>query len=311
MRPGCRRFSAREREGFILVTVLMISTLLLSSAVSFAWFARQEMKRASSEEFAMVSRSLAHVALYTVAEWIGGDDNNYDSELEILYAPQIPLVLPFEDWYVVVNIVPQNRLFSINRIFLPDGVTMRHELEYPWEEIWRQIGDDDLALLVLDFLDRDTEARPGSKEEDYYVNRAISDLSELLRLPDMKPSLLYENPDEPRPTMERFFTVFGGDKININLAPREVLAILDEAMRTDVADSIIRYRSEAFIADEKDLIKIPGFPITATSRLKGLIGYKSDYFLVELKVVHFESERTFSVMLTRSGNSCQIVHWRE
>ena len=311
MRPGCRRSEASGGEGFILVTVLMISTLLLSSAVSFAWFARQEMRRAAAEEFALVSRSLAQVALYTVSEWIGGDENAYDSELEIIYNPKIPLVLPFDDWYVVVGIVPQNRLLSINKIFLPDGVTMRHELEYPWEEIWTRIGNDDLKLLVLDFLDTNDEARPGSKEEDYYVNRAIGDLSELLRLEDMTPALLYQNRDEPRPTLDQYFTVYGGDKINVNLAPREVLAILDKDIGTDVADSIITYRNEAFIANEKDLIKIPGFPVSATSRLKGIIDYKSNYFLVELKVVHFERERTFSVMLSRSGNVCHIEHWRE
>lgn len=311
MRPGCRRSETSGEEGFILVTVLMISTLLLSSAVSFAWFARQEMRRAAGEEFTLVSRSLAQVALQTVSEWIGGDNNAYDSELEIIYNPMIPLVLPFDDWYVVVNIVPQDRLFSINDIFLPDGVTMRHELEYPWDEVWTRVGNDDLKVLVLDFLDTNEEARPGSKEEDYYVNRAIDDLSELLRLEDITPAILYQNPDEPRPTLDQYFTVFGGEKINVNLAPREVLSILDKDIGTDVADSIIRYRGEAFITSEKDLIKIPGFPVSATSKLKGIIGFKSNYFLVELKVVHFERERTFSVMLSRSGNFCQIVHWRE
>lgn len=308
MRSPCLKAS---RSGFILVAVLFISTLLLSSAVSFAWFARVEMKRASAEEFALVSRSLASIVCQTVGVWIANDDNNFDSELEYLYTPNYPILLWYGNWEVAIQIVPQDRLIPINSIFLPDGVTLRKEYEYPWEEFWKITSDDSFATTMLDFLDRDTEARPGSVEEEFFVNREIGDLSELLRLEEIKRDFLYREYAENAPTFDRYFTVYCDEKININLAPKEVLSILDEEMGEDIADSIITYRTENKIENEKDLLKIPGFPMAVHTRLSNVIAYKSNYFLLDMNVSDGNRERKFKVMVKRVGRMCMIVNWSE
>jgi type II secretory pathway component PulK len=309
MRPG---FRTRKKSGFILVTVLFISTLLLSAAATFAWFARQEMRRTSYEEFALVSRSLASVACQVIGGWIGSDSNGYDSELELLYMPNYPLLLFFGDWEVTAKITPQNRLFPINGLFLPDGVTMRTEFEYAWQEFWRLMGNDRMSLILLDFLDSDTEARPGSLEEEYYVNRKISHLSELLRVERMEGDMIYTRGGGTEAvTIDRFFTVYGEGPININVAPKEILAALDPEIGPDIADAILIYRSENKIESERDLVKIPGFPMAAHTRLANVLTYRSDYFLLDMKVARGSRERNFSVMLRRSGPICQILSWGE
>ncbi len=306
-----RGFRTPKKNGFILVTVLFISTILLSAATTFAWFARQEMRRASQEEFALVSRSLASVACQIVGGWIGADGNSYDSEFELLYMPDYPFLLFFGDWEVTAKITPQNRLVPINGLFLPDGVTMKTEFEYTWQEFWKRMENDRLSLLLLDFLDGDTEARPGSVEDEHYVNRKISHLSELLRLEKMEREMLYAQPNSDRMTIDRFFTVYGDGPINVNLATREVLAALDPEIGPDVAEAISVYRSENKIEGEKDLVKIPGFPMAAHARLSNVLAYKSDFFLLDMKVTHVNRERNFSVMLRRSGRTCQILSWGE
>ena len=300
-----------KKSGFVLITVLFISTLLLSAATTFAWFARQEMRRASHEEFALISRSLASVACQVIGSWIGGDSNNYDSELELLYMPDYPFLLFFGDWEVTAKITPQDRLVPINGLFLPDGVTMKTEFEYVWQEFWKQMGNDQLSLLILDFLDSDAEARPGSVEEEYYVNRKISHLSELLRIKRVERDMVYAQPDSDKLTIDRFFTVYGDGPVNINLAPREILAALDSEIGPDVADAIVIYRSENKIEGEKDLVKIPGFPMAAHTRLSNVLAYKSDYFLLDMKVTNANRERNFSVMLKKNGHACQILSWGE
>ncbi len=302
-----------SRRGFILLSVLLISSLLLGASVTFAWFARQEMRRVASEEFAMVSRSLAVIAAATAGGWIAGDTNAFDSHGEFLYSQSLPLMLMFDEWMVSIRITPLDHRFPVNAIFLPDGVTLKKEMEHPWEEIWTYLGRPEIGPVVLDFLDRDSDARPGSREdEDTFVNGTISDLSELLRLDEITPALLYgavsgDTLAEQR--LDRFFTIYCDDKINVNVAPREVLAILDQDMDAYVADSILQYRQINPIADMKDLLKIPGFPAAANARIGNMVGFKSNYFLLQLQVLHGSRERNFDLVMRRGDNSCSIVKW--
>ena len=94
-------------------------------------------------------------------------------------------MLSFGEWRVFVRIVPQGGLIPINDLFLPDGVTVRKEYLYPWREIWTLLGRQDTASLVLDFLDGDAVPRVGSREDESFPNRSVSDLSELLHLPEI------------------------------------------------------------------------------------------------------------------------------
>lgn len=307
MRAGCQN----SKKGFILVTVLFIITLLLSSATAFTWFARQEIRRVSDEEFALQSRNVAIIAVQNVSDWIVNDKNDYDSALELIYSPKFPLMLPFGDWNVLINIVPQNNLIPINGLFLPDGVTIKQEYEYAWREVWNKLGKSELAPVVLDFLDNDTIARAGGREDESFLNRPISDLSELLILPEIDKDLLYgKKPSDI--AIDKYFTVLGSDTININLAPKAVLSLLDAELEGERADSIVTYRSESSIKNAKDLVKIPGFPKALSTRLGNIIGYKSDFFSVNLTVQSTNKERNFAIIMKRAGgDKCEIISWKE
>jgi type II secretory pathway component PulK len=308
MTSGCQN----SKSGFILITVLMISTLFLSAATSFAWFAKTQMRRVSDEEFALRARTLAVIALSEVSEWISSDTNEFDSMRELLYYPDLPLVLPFDDWQVNISITPQNALLPLNYIFLPDGVTVRKEYEHAWDEVWNILKKNDTGMVVLDFLDGDTEARAGGLEEDYFPNKQIGDLSELLLLSeDITPELLYGGAGSDDIAISTYFTVYGGEKININFAPREVLLVLDQDLWPTMVDAIIAYREEENITNAKDLLNIPGFPLTVTARLNNILGYKSDYFLVRIGALNGTREHNFVVMMKRAGNKCQVINWRE
>ncbi|MDR3353663.1 MAG: general secretion pathway protein GspK [Synergistaceae bacterium] len=305
MSVGCR-----SSRGFILVVVMFMSVLILSAATSLAWFARLEMRRVSDEEFAMVSRSLVDVVRVKVSGWIAGDNNEYDSGLEPLYSGEFPLSLSFNDWDVTIKVTPLDGQFPINGIFLPDGMTLRGELEYPWNRIWTRLNAVLLSAVVLDFLDKDSLPRPGSREEDFFLNRKISDMSELLNLPEITPGLLYKDVSKET-AIDEFFTIYTDDKINVNLATEQVLSVLDSDIDAGVINSLLAFRATESIKNSKDLIRIPGFPASATARLNNVIGYKSSYFAIDMKVEHANSERNFKIFLKRTGNTCQIINWRE
>ena len=317
MRAGCQDSDLSSgfrpdngKRGFILVAVLFMTTLLLGAATSFAVFARGEMRRVSDEEFAVKARSLASVTAASVSRWIAADDNEYDSAKETLYNPAFPMMLKYGELTVVIRIIPQGGLLHINSIFLPDGVTVRKEYEYPWSEIWGLLNKKETGRLVMDFLDRDTNARVGSREEDYYPNRSISDLSELLHLPEVDKKLLWGDKKGDL-SLSRFFTVYGAQTVNINIAPAEVLALLDTDIGVERAKTIIEYRKKSNIKSHEDLMKIPGFPKAVITRTRDIIGYNSTYFMVRLKVQGAKHERNFVIMMKRSAGGCEIVNWRE
>jgi hypothetical protein len=288
----------------------MISVILLGASTSFAWFARTQIRRVSDEEFALVSRTLAVIACTAVSEWIASDGNDFDSASEFLYSPDFPISLPFDDWEVDIKITPQDALIPINGVFLPDGVTTRAEYEHAWREIWDLFGRNNAGTAVLDFLDSDTEARAGGREEDYFVNGKISDLSELINLPEITAEMVYGSSADVV-CLSDYFTVYGDERVNINFAPGSVLAVLDQDIGPDTANAIMTYRADNEIKSASALAEIPGFPPAAVARLGGVVSVKSNYFSVRLGVRNGSREHNFVVMMRRGSGKCQIINWRE
>ncbi|MDR1509901.1 MAG: general secretion pathway protein GspK [Synergistaceae bacterium] len=290
------------------MTVLLISALFLSAAVSYAWFARQEMRRASAEEFASVSRGLAVIACREVSGWIASDGGDSDSRHERLYSGE-PLGMDYGEFLVSVTITPLDDKIPINGLFLPDGVTMKNEYAYPWNQILGALGVKN-ASVILDFMDADHDARSGSREDEIFANRPVSDLSELLWLPEMTRGTLYSGVSSDV-AMDGFFTVYGGSGININMAPAPVIAALDPGIGSDVAEAVAVFRLNNEIKNAEDLGSVAGFSSTAITRLKNVLNYKSDFFLVRLTIEHRTVARNFEAIVKRGGNGCEIINWRE
>ncbi len=112
-------------------------------------------------------------------------------------------------------------------------------------------------------------------------------------------------------SLSRFLTVYGGETININVAPVELLSLLDPDIGIERAKAIVQYRKKSVIKSQEDLIKIPGFPRAVITRTSGIIGYNSDYFTVRLKVVTAKRERNFTIVMKRAADKCEMVNWRE
>ena len=117
------------------MAVLLVSTLFLGAAVSFAMFARYEAARVSSEEFAAVTRGLAMIALKEASEAIVLDDGPSDSRVERIYSGE-PFELDFSDFTARITIDPLDGHIPINGLLLPEGVA-------PLDQ--RQLGGHPLA----------------------------------------------------------------------------------------------------------------------------------------------------------------------
>jgi type II secretory pathway component PulK len=302
-----RKSSQTTKEGFIIITVLMISALFLSTAVAYAMFARLEMRRVASEEFAGASRAVAIIASRDARDWVAQKTDS-DSRHDVLYSG-FPIKLNYDDYSVYVTLTPLDDKIPINNLLLPDGITMKNEYLYAWNMAWNSLGFR-IPPPVLDFISPVTEARPGGRKEDYFPNKPLSDLSELMRLPEINRGDLYAGVSADL-AIDSYFTIYGKDGININMAPSAVIRILDPGIGPDVADAIVAYRFENAIRGEGDLANIAGFSSSVATRLRNVINYTSNFFLLELRVERGTSTRVFEAIILKNGEKTEIVNWRE
>ncbi|WP_303146658.1 general secretion pathway protein GspK [uncultured Cloacibacillus sp.] len=299
----------RKSSGFILVSVMIASATLLTAATAFAWFARTEARAEAARERIYRFRNAAQIAVNIMSRRIAEDRNGYDGPTESLYDPYEHVKLEIGDYTAEVQVRPLNDKIPISGLLLPDGVTPRSEYETAWENVWEALELPRLAWEVVDFIDADTDQRLGGAERDTNINRMISDLSELRAMPEITDGVLWGT-DEIPGGLARYVTVVGGEKINVNVAAPEVLAVLDDALTPSHARSIAAYRLVNPIKDMEGLRNVPGFPASLTTKLANIIGFESTHFLLSVKVSDGAGNvRNYRVVVERGGSGA--YSWEE
>lgn len=299
----------RKSSGFILVSVMIASATLLTAATAFAWFARTEARAEAARERIYRFRNAAQIAVNIMSRRIAEDRNGYDGPTESLYDPYEHVKLEIGDYTAEVQSRPLNDKIPISGLLLPDGVTPRSEYETAWENVWEALELPRLAWEVVDFIDADTDQRLGGAERDTNINRMISDLSELRAMPEITDGVLWGT-DEIPGGLARYVTVVGGEKINVNVAAPEVLAVLDDALTPSHARSIAAYRLVNPIKDMEGLRNVPGFPASLTTKLANIIGFESTHFLLSVKVSDGAGNvRNYRVVVERGGSGA--YSWEE
>lgn len=299
----------RRSSGFILISVMIASATLLTAATAFAWFARTEARAEAARERIYRFRNAAQIAVNIMSRRIAEDRNGYDGPTESLYDPYEHVKLEIGDYTAEVQIRPLNDKIPISGLLLPDGVTPRSEYETAWENVWEALELPRLAWEVVDFIDADTDQRLGGAERDTNINRMISDLSELRAMPEITDGVLWGT-DEIPGGLARYVTVVGGEKINVNVAAPEVLAVLDDALTPSHARSIAAYRLVNPIKDMEGLRNVPGFPASLTTKLANIIGFESTHFLLSVKVSDGAGNvRNYRVVVERGGSGA--YSWEE
>ena len=303
-----KRPLSASRRGFVLVSVLMLGVVFISCATAFAWFVRQQIKGTLREKSALEYRSMAQVLTQSICSGLKSNTvTKHDSLLQEWFKP---FFFPTEDlglW--VVQVTPLDDKIPLRGIFLPDGNTLRNELRNAWEKLWEQLGKRNLGPLVLDFMDKDKRPQMGGgAERDTHIDRYPLDMSEFLILDEMTPEIL--NGGEGTLGMADYCTLWSSGKINLNVAPVHVMAILPGLNET-LAENIDNYRRSRQLRDMADLRKVQGFPAKASSTLMNLAAFNSRYFKVHIEILNNsgESGKRFDAVIDKTAG--QIVRWEE
>lgn len=308
MRTGSPRRA--RRPGFILVAVLFSVMVLLGASTGLAWFVRGQVRQIERERESLTARSLAYIATRQLAAGLAFDSNDYDGLDEPWFGTH---VIPVEEIGVaVVSFLPGDDKISLSALFLPDGETLRLEMEQPWRRIWERLERTDLEQVVLDFMDGNVSPRLGGMERETYPNRVPADLSELLTCPGVDEKVLYGDPSRGRPGLVHFLSPWGGNTINVNVAEAEVLTVLDDTFTSDRARTVVEARQRKPFTSMEELKSRGGVADAALPRLSNLLGFKSETFRARVEVQLLSGAQLhYEVVLRKRGKAADILLWKE
>ncbi|NLL36343.1 MAG: general secretion pathway protein GspK [Fretibacterium sp.] len=296
-----------RREGFVLVSVLMLSVVFISCATAFTWFARLQARSALRERTALSNRSAAQVLSTGMMKLISAisEKSDADSPLQPWFQPFVLQLGPSGFWTVQAR--PLDDKIPVRGLFLPDRSTVRTELRRPWEDLWERLGQRELAALTLDFMDKDSRPRVGGAERDNFINRQPLDLSEFLLLPEVTPELLHSR--QGRPGLADYCTLWSDGKLNLNVAPVEVLGLLP-GMDRNQAERLVAFCRNGILKNMSDVRGIPGFSPKAATHMLNLAGFKSRYFALRIEFVDESGGGAVFNIVFDKQKAC-IVRWEE
>lgn len=114
-------------------------------------------------------------------------------------------------------------------------------------------------------------------------------------------------------------TVYGTDqvdlatKVNVNTAPKEVLAALDEKLRDDLVDRILEYRKTKPIKGPGDINSIPGLD-TVWPNVVDKLTFSGNVYRVRAEGRVGESVSTAEAVVRIAGGigaRPEVLYWRE
>lgn len=299
------RSHSAGRPGFVLVSVLMLGTVLISCATALAWTVRSRLRAALREREALTERSMAQTLALATMEAVAAISSRTDADSPIQEWFQ-PFLFPADElglW--AVQVTPLDDKIPIAKIFLPDGNNLRGELRGPWEEMWEALGHRELATPALDFLDKDAKPRVGGVEQEGSLDRPPLDLSEMLLMEGVGEEILRGGGG--RPGLADLCTVWSDGKINLNVAPVEVLRLLP-GLGGGAAELLVGWRAERTLRSMADVRGIPGIAPRAVAQLTNIAAFKSRYHVLRIEALDDDlGVGGWRIVFDRTEK--RIVHW--
>lgn len=306
----------RDERGFALVITLVISALLVALVTEFVnevyvdTTARQNF--VDAQQASLLADSGVSGGIKVLQLVLAGQ--SYDS-LSDPWAN--PLKLEDERGTLEVTITDEGARLNLNTIAGPNGKFS--DVYYPMAtRLLKKLGlSPELCDSLADWMDEDEVPNPAGAETSYYSALQPPYVSKNARLDTLDELRLVKGFDAK--TMERlrpFVTVYADDPtgttapININTAPAEVLASLDDRLSDDLVARIIDYRKTTPFKQQSDINKVTGLDQIFPS-LFGKIQTKSTVFRLVSRGRVNETSRVIEAVAQIAGNQATLLYWRE
>jgi len=228
-----------------------------------------------------------------------------------------PLEIAEEKGVLRVTIEEENAKISLNHLVFPNG-----NLNVPYHEmavrLLKKKGlSADLLDALGDWVDENSEPRPGGAETPYYAALRPAYAAKNSRLETVEELRLAKGfTREAFAAVQPHITVYADTPtaapININTASKEVLAVLDERMTDELALRILEYRKTTPFKQPADLAKVSGME-SITPGLMTRVRTDGSVYRVRADAVVNGTTRTIETVVRFNGPGGVPVtlYWRE
>lgn len=202
----------------------------------------------------------------------------------------------------MVRVIDESGKISLNSLTDSSGIILKNLL------IQQEVSPENANIIVdsiLDWKDADDMHRLSGAESDYYLslsksykarNAAFETLEELILVKGVTPEILYGT--GKKRGIIHFLTVHGKtDRININVAPKEILLALP-GMDAEIAERIIEFRTSSDIGGENVAKQILGTGYHLMAAYVSAAPGASKTFTVESTGYHNDPKKGFSILVT-------------
>ena len=308
------RMESSHQTGAALVTTLLAVTLLTIAVVEFAYssqvdyhLAHNALKALQANYLARSGVNLAMLVLKRDGRSASGIDSLRDE-----WAHPLP-PLPVGEGMVVIRVSDEQGKVNLNALRNTSGTINR-----TWREVIERVfafREIDLNVLdsLLDWLDADDFPEPRGAERDHYArlspsyvptNGFLLTMGELGRIEGFSAAL--------RARLGEVVTVLPSNStpINVNTAPREVLAALFPTVDHQTLEGFLVSRVETPVHGVNELRDRLGFDPKVSLDMLRLVSVRSEYFAVTALATVEPVSQGLSVIIQRRAATVTPLTWQ-
>lgn len=308
----------KGEKGFALVITLLVTVLLVALTAEFTTevfvdtTARHNFVAGQQASLLAESGITGGVRLLQLTL----NDRSYSS-LSDQWAQ--PLKLSDERGDLQLSIEDESGKINLNYVAPPSGELQGSFTGAAAGRLFRSLKIEawgDLVDSLADWLDINDYPHPGGAESVQYAALIPPYKAKNGRLDSVEELALVKGfPGGAFEAVRRFVTVYPDiasaptGPVNINTAPKEVIAALDDRISEDLAKRLLEYRSSTPFKNAAELGKVPGFETIATGLLTN-ISVKGSVYRLRSEGRVQEVSRTIEAVV-RLGSKPQYLYWRE
>lgn len=308
----------KDRSGFALVLTLVITALMVAVVVEMIHQVYVDVSLSRGFRDGQQASILAESGVTGGARLLQRAlSNRAYTSLSDKWAE--PIKLDDEVGTVVITISEESARINLNDLVYENG-QYQDFTQAALKRLGRRLKlSEELWGSLADWLDSDDLPRSGGVESSYYRSLKpgydVHD-GKLATLAEL--SLVRGFTAESVRGLQPFVTIWSelplsSSKININTAPKEVLAALDDDIDDRMAESIMERRRLTPFKSTGELSQVSGLSQGAVSRLSGSssISVRGNLFRINAVARVKDAARTVEAVVRLSGSAPEYLSWRE
>ncbi|MDF1577692.1 MAG: type II secretion system minor pseudopilin GspK [Desulfurivibrionaceae bacterium] len=289
-----------NQKGMALITVLLVTALVAMLAVSMS-FAQHVAVRRTANLLEGDQAMVLALGLEEWGRWVLNRDSKGSDNLGENWAMGLPPTA-VENGVVSGSFVDMQGRINLNNLVLGSSNEIA-QAEQMLEQLYEDCEADNGAFLVravADWLDDDSNPRPGGAEDNEYLlhepaylaaNRPMTSPSELLLIEGFTPEIYLC-------VKEHVAALPGPTKINLNTAGPVVISTLSPGLSVAAAEEIVMARPDDGYASIADFLADPA--LAGTGINPDGLSLTSGYFMARARAVFGEAEVELYTLFSRT-----------